>query len=229
MIMIFCMVSSGSVTNFFPTVVQTLNYGKIQTLLLTAPPYVLAMITAFANAWHADRTGERYFHITLPLYIAVVAFVIGAATTSTGPRYLSMMLMVPGIYTGYVVALGWISNILPRPPAKRAAALAFINAVSNASSIYASYMYPSSAGPRYGLFTLFLSIICVFILLIVCNSRRHDGQLRHRLHRHRLRDRAPVYPRAAQQETRPRRVCAWRCRWCAWTGWCARVQVFGLI
>ena len=93
MIMILGIVSSGSVTNFFPTVVETLNYGKIETLLLTAPPYVLAMITAFANAWHADRTGERYFHITLPWYIAVAAFVIAAATTSTGPRYLSMMLM----------------------------------------------------------------------------------------------------------------------------------------
>lgn len=63
-----------------------------------------------------------------------------------------MMLMVPGVYTGYVVALGWISNCIPRPPAKRAAALAAINAVSNCSSIYASYMYPQSAGPRYGEF-----------------------------------------------------------------------------
>ena len=60
-----------------------------------------------------------------------------------------MMLMVPGVYTGYVVALGWISNTIPRPPAKRAAALAAINAISNTSSIYASYMYPKSAGPRY--------------------------------------------------------------------------------
>lgn len=61
-----------------------------------------------------------------------------------------MMLMVPGVYTGYVVALGWISNTLPRPPAKRAAALAAINAVSNMSSIYSSYMYNQQAGPRYG-------------------------------------------------------------------------------
>lgn len=38
---------------------------------------------------------------------------------------------------------------MPRPPAKRAAALAFINAVSNSSSIYASYMYPDSAAPAY--------------------------------------------------------------------------------
>ncbi|KAL9617215.1 MAG: hypothetical protein Q9160_007976 [Pyrenula sp. 1 TL-2023] len=149
MVLLFCIVASGSVTNFFPTVVETLNYGKIQSLLLTAPPYVLAVITAFTNAWHADRTGERYFHVTLPLYVAVVAFIIAAATTATAPRYLAMMLMVPGVYTGYVVALGWISNTMPRPPAKRAAALAAINAVSNTSSIYASYMYPSSAGPRY--------------------------------------------------------------------------------
>lgn len=48
-----------------------------------------------------------------------------------------------------MVSLAWISNTLPRPPAKRAAALAFINAISNCSSIYASYMYPRSAAPQY--------------------------------------------------------------------------------
>lgn len=82
--------------------------------------------------------------------MAVFAFILAAATTSTAPRYVAMMLMVPGVYTGYVVALGWISNTLPRPPAKRAAALAAINAVSNTSSIYSSYMYNQKAGPRYG-------------------------------------------------------------------------------
>jgi len=93
-----------------------------------------------------DRTGERYFHITLPLLFAVFAYILAAATTTTAPRYVAMMFMVPGVYTGYVVALAWISNTLPRPPAKRAAALAFINAISNTSSIYASYMYKSSFG-----------------------------------------------------------------------------------
>lgn len=147
--MILCIVSSASVTNFFPTVVETLQYGNIETLLLTAPPYCLAVICAFANAWHADRTGERYFHVTLPLYISVAAFIIAAATTGVAPRYVSMMLMVPSFYSGYVVALGWISSTLPRPASKRAAALAAINCVSNASSIYASYMYPDSDAPRF--------------------------------------------------------------------------------
>jgi MFS family permease len=140
MVMLFCIVASGTVTNFFPTVVATLGYGKIESLLLTAPPYVLCVCTAFANAWHADRTGERYFHITLPLWVCVITFIIAASTTATAPRYFAMMLMVPSVYTGYVVVLAWVSNTLPRPPAKRAAALAAINAVSNTSSIYASYM-----------------------------------------------------------------------------------------
>ncbi|KAF2673693.1 retrograde regulation protein 2 [Microthyrium microscopicum] len=142
-------VSAGSVTNFFPTVVQTLNFGTIQTLLLTTPPYVLAVITSMANAWHADRTGERFLHVVLPLCVGLAAFIIAACATSTAARYVSMMLMVPGVYTGYVVCLAWISNSIPRPPAKRAAALALINAVSNASSIWASYLYPQSASPRY--------------------------------------------------------------------------------
>ncbi|KAL8665385.1 MAG: hypothetical protein Q9202_002278 [Teloschistes flavicans] len=158
MVLLFCFVASGTVTNLFPTIVKTLGYGNIHSLLLTVPPYVLGVITTFLNSWHADRTGERYFHITLPLYFAVAAFIIAAATIKTAPRYLAMMLMIPGVYTGYVVALAWISNTLPRPPAKRAAALAAINAVSNASSIYASYMYPDGAGPR---FVVAMSVNCV--------------------------------------------------------------------
>jgi len=160
MIMLLGIVSSASVTNFFPSVVKTLGYNNLDTLLLTAPPYVLAMICAFANAWHADKTGERFLHVTLPMIVGVAAFILAAATTATAPRYVAMMLMVPGIYSGYVVVLAWISNSIPRPASKRAAALAAINAVSNASSIYASYMY--SGAPRY---IIAFSVNCCTLVL----------------------------------------------------------------
>jgi len=159
-ILMLSIVSSASVTNFFPTVVKTLGYNNTQTLLLTAPPYVLAVITTFINAWHADRTGERFYHVVLPLCVGVASFILAAATHTTAPRYVAMMLMVPGVYTGYVVALAWISNTLPRPPEKRAAALAFINAVSNCSSIYASYMYPQPKSKTQPDLTIPLSVDC---------------------------------------------------------------------
>ncbi|KAI8959315.1 major facilitator superfamily domain-containing protein [Daldinia sp. FL1419] len=173
LLLLFGIVASGSVTNFFPAVVKTLGYSNVITLLLTCPPYVLTVITTFINAWHADRTGERYWHIMLPLTVAMAAFILAAATTSLAPRYVAMMLMVPGVYCAFVVALAWISNTLPRPPAKRAAALAFINAVSNSSSIYASYMYEDRMAPRYVIAmsvncgTIFLSMVSATILRIM--------------------------------------------------------------
>lgn len=94
MVMLFCIVASGSVTNFFPTVVRTLGYNDVVTLLLTAPPYVLAVIVTYINALHADRTGERYLHIALPLCVAVAAFILAVTTSSLAPRYVAMMLMV---------------------------------------------------------------------------------------------------------------------------------------
>ncbi|KAI1344896.1 major facilitator superfamily domain-containing protein [Xylariaceae sp. FL0016] len=184
LVILFGIVASGSVTNFFPAVVKTLGYNNVETLLLTSPPYVLCVIATAINAWHADRTGERYWHITIPLYVALVAFIIAATTTSLGPRYLSMMLMVPGVYCAFVVALAWISNTLPRPPAKRAAALAFINAVSNASSIYASYMYEDYMAPRYVIAmsvncgTTFMAIIGATVLrfmLVRLNKKLDRG------------------------------------------------------
>ncbi|KAL3421896.1 pantothenate transporter liz1 [Phlyctema vagabunda] len=171
MIILFCIVCSASVTNFFPTVVQTLGFNNINTLLLTAPPYVLCVITTMISAWHADRTGERYFHITLPLYVAMAAFIIAVATTNTAARYFAMVIMVPSFYCSFILVLTWISNTLPRPPAKRAAALAGINAFSNTASIFASYMYPSSAAPRY-VIAMSVNTATAFIAIIFCTILR---------------------------------------------------------
>ncbi|RDW66519.1 MFS general substrate transporter-10 [Coleophoma cylindrospora] len=149
---IYGFTSCGTVTNFFPTVVQTLGFNKVNTLLLTAPPYVLGTIVILFNAWHADRTRERYLHVVIGPVISMIMFILVMTTNGFGPRYFAMMVMIGSNYSGYVVALGWISNVLPRPPAKRAAALAGINALSNVCQIYSSYLYPTSGSlskPHY--------------------------------------------------------------------------------
>lgn len=112
------------------------------------------------------------------------AYILAVATTTTAPRYVAMMLMPTGVYTGYVVALGWISNTIPRPPAKRAAALAFINAISNTSSIYASYMYSKGDAPRYVTamsvncamsFMAILAAITLRMILVRLNKKLEQG------------------------------------------------------
>ncbi|KAF7958158.1 hypothetical protein EAE96_003720 [Botrytis aclada] len=146
---IYGFTSAGTVTTLFPSVVKGLGKSNIQTLLLTTPPYLIAVIAILCNAWHADASGERYLHIAGPPVLAFISFAIAAGTTKFAPRYLAMCLMVGANYSGYVVALSWISNVLPRPPSKRAAALAGINALSNVAQIYSPYLYPTGDAPRY--------------------------------------------------------------------------------
>ncbi|RAL01117.1 MFS general substrate transporter [Aspergillus ibericus CBS 121593] len=141
--------SAGSVTTFFPSVMAGLGRNNIDTLLLTTPPYLIGTLVVLVHAWHADRTGERYLHICLPPIIAIVSFILAMAGNNFAARYVAMCIMLGSIYSGYVVALGYISNILPRPAAKRAAALALINCLSNVCQIYTPYLYPDSASPRY--------------------------------------------------------------------------------
>uniref|UniRef100_A0A0L0NVJ3 Membrane protein n=1 Tax=Candidozyma auris TaxID=498019 RepID=A0A0L0NVJ3_CANAR len=160
------LVSAAGVTNFFPSIVETLDFNRVITLCLTAPPYILAVISTFIWALHADRTGERFWHVVLPLIVALIAFIIAVSTLNIGARYFSMVIMVPAIYCSFTTILSWMSNSCPRPPLKRAIALSLMNCLSNSASIWNAYLYPSSSAPRY---TIAFACNCVFIgLAILC-------------------------------------------------------------
>ncbi|PVH18363.1 uncharacterized protein CXQ87_001287 [Candidozyma duobushaemuli] len=158
------LVSAAGVTNFFPSIVETLNFDRVITLCLTAPPYILAVISTFIWALHADKTGERFWHVVSPLLIALASFIISVSTLNTGARYFAMVIMVPSIYCSFTTILSWMSNSVPRPPLKRAIALSLLNCLSNSASIWNAYLYPSSAAPRY---TVAFTCNCVFIALAI--------------------------------------------------------------
>lgn len=141
--------SAGAVTSFIPTLVKNFGYGKIETLLLVAPPYVFAAAMALAVSYSSDRFSERSMHIIAPISLAMAGYIIAAASMALGARYLSLFLMLGGVYGSYNVALAWISSTLPRPVEKRSAAIALINTLGNIAQIYSPYMYLKELGPRY--------------------------------------------------------------------------------
>jgi len=83
----------GSVVNFFPSIVQTLGYGKINTMLLTAPPFVLAAIVFYTISYISDRKNLMYWIIMACLMTSIPTYVLAMSTTQTAPRYVAMMLM----------------------------------------------------------------------------------------------------------------------------------------
>lgn len=135
----FLTIMGLSFSFFFPTITQALGYSTVKTLLLTAPPWIFAILVSLPNALHADRTGERYFHYLWPAVACMTGYAISMGTHSIGGRYFSTFLMTTGYASGFVV-LAWISNTLPRPPAKRAVAIGLINAMGNIGSIPVTYI-----------------------------------------------------------------------------------------
>lgn len=182
-LMIVGVVSSGTINSYFPTIVQTIGFGDTVTLLLTAPPYLLSCIVALGVAWSSDRTGERYLHFTIPTVFSLIGFIISMVTLNTAARYFSMMIMLPGVYTAYIIGLTWLANCLPRPPAKRAAALALSGTCSNCSSIYGSFLYPESTAPGYLLAMGVNAGTCVMSIIIATGLRFHLRSLNRKLDR----------------------------------------------
>ncbi|KAF2629850.1 MFS general substrate transporter [Macroventuria anomochaeta] len=162
-----CIQVASATSNFFPSVVQTLGFNRVNTLLLTVPPYMLALFVSIANNWSADRLKNSSFHIMWPLGFAILGFVIAAASLNTGVRYFAMILMVAGGHGSNAVCLAWTQKTMLRPRVKRAAAVAFVNAIGNTSQVWTSYLYADHSAPRY---VLAMSVNSVFALVAILTA-----------------------------------------------------------
>ncbi|RAK99948.1 putative MFS transporter [Aspergillus ibericus CBS 121593] len=143
-----CLTAASGFQNFFPTLTETLGYNRIITLLLVAPPYIFMVVYSLAHSYLSDRFGYRFWFFVSPIPITIVGFIIFMTTDSFGPRYFSFFLMI-FVFAQNGTIYSWIANAIPRPPAKRAAAYAFINSVANSASIWTPYTYLEQEAPYY--------------------------------------------------------------------------------
>lgn len=164
MMLTFTAYTTGlSFNAFFPTLTGTLGLKYVPTLLLSAPPWVFACLISLVNAWHSDRKQEKFGHIVGPICMGLVGFVISMATLNKAARYVALFLQA-GSYAGFIVFYSWISSSFPRPPAKRAVALAMINAFSQLGNVAGSYVWDlKENGYRksYGIVTAMFGVTIV--------------------------------------------------------------------
>ncbi|PSS05244.1 MFS transporter [Coniella lustricola] len=139
---------AAGIQNYFPTLTETVESNHIDALLLCAPPYLFMVLWSYFHSRASDRLGMRFWFFVYPIPITIVGFIVFMTTNSFGARYFSLFLQI------FVFAMNgplyaWISSSIPRPPAKRAAAFAFINSVGNAASIWTPFTYRSQDAPYY--------------------------------------------------------------------------------
>ena len=87
----FCIVIGLYGMSFWmPQVIQTYGQTPLQIGFLTAIPFFFAAVAMVAWGAHSDRTGERIWHVALPLLAAGLAF---AWSASTLPLWLIMVAL----------------------------------------------------------------------------------------------------------------------------------------
>lgn len=183
-LLIFCNMLSqaqGSIANYFPTLVNSLGYGSTGSLLLTAPPYVLAGFVYYGITLWSDRRNTVYPIILCCISIAVTMYIIPMATTNVGARYFSMMLLPFSSVGPQILLYKTINLHLARPISKRAAASALVNAIGGTSNIWASYLYYegphfyAAFGTLMGCALLFAATLTFYRFLILRENKRLDS------------------------------------------------------
>lgn len=143
-----CITGAAGFQNYFPTLTATLGYNDVISLLLVAPPYIFMVFYSLFHSHMSDRFRQRFWFFIAPIPITLAGFIMFMVCDGFGPRYASFFLMI-FIFAQNGTLYGWISNAIPRPPAKRAAAYAFINAFGNSASIWTPYTYRKEDKPYY--------------------------------------------------------------------------------
>lgn len=122
-----------------------------------------------ASDRHSDKVGERFYHIAVPLAVGILGYIIAISTMNTAARYVSLFVcsftitgdhtmlkcycssfLMSLSYCGFIVMFAWISNSFPRPPSKRAVALAFTNCFSQLGNVAGSSVSYLLIAPQLG-------------------------------------------------------------------------------
>lgn len=88
--------ASNGFKNFFPSVVETLEYSRNGIMALTCPPYLIAGAIKIFLSWSSGKYNERTWHITGSKAAAIFGFVLAAATLNPGARYFVMVVFAIG-------------------------------------------------------------------------------------------------------------------------------------
>jgi len=114
---------------WMPQVIETFELTPLKVGFLTAIPYLFASVAMVLWGRRSDRTGERGWHIALPLLMAAVAFAWSAYAGPLLPTMIALTLATLGFYA----ALGpfWSLPTALLTGTGAAAGLALVNSMGN--------------------------------------------------------------------------------------------------
>ncbi|KAG1438362.1 hypothetical protein G6F56_012672 [Rhizopus delemar] len=138
---------------------------RLSANLMSAPPYLFAVLTMIAAAYSSDRKNDRAYHAISGAFICLVGYIILVSCFERPQLYAGACIAVAGIFIINPIVNAWLtSNIAP--DMKKSVATAMAVSANNSAGLIGSNIYRKSDAPRYlrG-HAINLGFISLFILI----------------------------------------------------------------
>lgn len=164
--LLFVLVTGAQTMQYFiPTLVKSFGWKGPSGQYHTIPAYAAALVYVVGACYLADRFKTKWPLICILSGIGCVLFIVVSVVQTRMAQYVLTIFAFGTIYGCSPLVKTWVSDVIPQPAAKRAVAIALINSIGNASSIYSSWLWPDKDAPRYipgfATTTTWLGILCV--------------------------------------------------------------------
>lgn len=147
-----CNVAFSSMPVFLPTIITHMNYTKLQSQALSAPPFLCAFFSVLLTAYISDRiksrSGPMIFHATLALTGYTLAAMAGMAHARPILRYLTVFPICAGFFSAVTVVITWTVNMQVSDEGK-GTGMAVLNVIGQCGPLVGTRLYPERDAPYY--------------------------------------------------------------------------------
>ncbi|GFO81365.1 MAG: MFS transporter [Methyloceanibacter sp.] len=123
---------------WMPQVIGGFGLDPLAVGFLTAIPYLFAAVAMVVWGRHSDATGERRWHIALPLLLAAGAFAWSAYSGPLLPTMVALTIATLGFYAAF--GPFWAMPTALLTGAGAAAGIALVNSMGNAAGFAGPYI-----------------------------------------------------------------------------------------
>ncbi|KAI7866807.1 major facilitator superfamily domain-containing protein [Spinellus fusiger] len=135
---------------FLPTIINNMGYTSVTAQAMSAPPYAIACLFTVLVSIHADRRGERGYHIAASAFVAMIGYILLASITDKSPvvMYIAAIIATTGTFAHAPPMLCW-SSANVGGYTKKATAIAFQVGLGNLGGVIGGQIYRVSDAPHY--------------------------------------------------------------------------------
>jgi MFS transporter, ACS family, tartrate transporter len=138
-----------------------LSNQNVTSLLMI--PAALGIAGMLINGWHSDKTGERHWHTSVPLFGAAAMFILVAITRDVPALSVTFLLLGSGLLYAFYPTL-WAIPTLVLSETAAAATFGLINSVGQLGGFVGNYSIGVLNDSTHSLTASFLFIAFVYLL-----------------------------------------------------------------